>query len=657
MLDFLRSKKLAAVIMGIVLLGSIALGVFASHFFWGMNSSYTLTVPIEGEYSIDGGEWKSFDNKAAINETFKKAVFRGKLADEAYYLSNITISAKNVWYTLKRKDGSIISSHEFISAESQYEQYRNDFLTYGEDDEDLPDEYYDPSSGRSYPVYKLQDISFEEYRSKYLRREYFQSVMSDTPGYWVEEIYTYFGDEYLVKDDENVILEVVYPYDLPREEFSDCFSCLISEANGKYTQFFYKMPQIILFIMFCFFGLIFFPVAGFILGKIDYSYLAFGAVCFFWGLFMLIGSVSSFMNMWITDPTVCLLVHKLTNYFFIISILFYLKSNLTRSVTRAVGNVLGIGYLALIILVVILHFQNIADIHATSTYMFIYTAVCALSMTALFCVEILVFHVGYGPLLSWTPLAVCVLIDAVNHYTHFTTINFYYFGIAFTMLYQLVRSLLRLKRQYKEAIRYQQMQKELYEAKVSVMVSQIRPHFMYNALSSIAMLCKLDPETAYQATITFSQYLRQNMDSLKQTTPIPFEQELEHLKKYLYIEKLRFGKKLNIVYDIQTTDFELPQLSIQPLAENAVKHGISKKRGGGTLTIATRETEDAYEVTVSDDGTGFDVNEVKNDGRSHIGMENIRTRLKEMCGAEVTIESKTGEGTVATVRIPKEENK
>lgn len=200
-------------------------------------------------------------------------------------------------------------------------------------------------------------------------------------------------------------------------------------------------------------------------------------------------------------------------------------------------------------------------------------------------------------------------------------------------------------------------EKELYESKVKLMVSQIQPHFLYNALSSIAMLCKLDPDTASTATITFAQYLRGNMDSLKQTAPIPFEQELEHLKKYLYIEKLRFGKKLNIEYDIQTTDFELPQLTIQPLAENAVKHGLSKKKGGGTLTIATRETENAFEVIVSDDGTGFDVNEKKNDGRSHVGMENIKSRLKEMCDADVIIESVIGEGTVAKIIIPKENNK
>ena len=198
-------------------------------------------------------------------------------------------------------------------------------------------------------------------------------------------------------------------------------------------------------------------------------------------------------------------------------------------------------------------------------------------------------------------------------------------------------------------------EKEAYEAKVSVMVSQIQPHFMYNALTSIAMMCQIDPDTAQEATVTFAKYLRGNMDSLKQTKPIPFEQELEHLKKYLYIEKLRFGKKLNIEYDIQAADFVLPQLSIQPLVENAVKHGVGMKKKGGTVTVATRETETAYEVIISDDGVGFDTTaEKKDDGRSHVGMENTIRRVKDMCGGEVRIESTVGEGTTAAVILPKE---
>ncbi|MBR7007857.1 MAG: histidine kinase [Ruminococcus sp.] len=203
----------------------------------------------------------------------------------------------------------------------------------------------------------------------------------------------------------------------------------------------------------------------------------------------------------------------------------------------------------------------------------------------------------------------------------------------------------------KEALR---TQKELYDAQVQIMVSQIQPHFMYNALASIAILCKLDPATAYEATVTFSKYLRGNMDSLKQTEPVSFERELEHLKQYLYIEKLRFADKLNIQYDIHATDFKVPMLSIQPIVENAVKHGVGMKREGGTVTIAANETENGYEIVVSDDGVGFDADAPKkDDGRSHVGMENTRKRLRDMCNAEITVTSTPGEGTTVRIIIPK----
>ena len=210
------------------------------------------------------------------------------------------------------------------------------------------------------------------------------------------------------------------------------------------------------------------------------------------------------------------------------------------------------------------------------------------------------------------------------------------------------------KENVKIAAERERTQKELYQARVQIMVSQIRPHFMYNALSSIAILCKLEPETAYKATITFSDYLRENMDSLKQTAPVPFTKELEHLKKYLYIEKLRFSDMLNIEYDITAEDFEIPLLSVQPLVENAVKHGVGMKDEGGTVKISTKETETAFEIIISDDGVGFDTNAPKKeDGRSHVGMENTKKRLKDMCDGEISITSEVGKGTTAVITIPK----
>jgi sensor histidine kinase YesM len=152
------------------------------------------------------------------------------------------------------------------------------------------------------------------------------------------------------------------------------------------------------------------------------------------------------------------------------------------------------------------------------------------------------------------------------------------------------------------------------------------------------------------------------MDSLKQKAPVPFSVELEHLKKYVYIEQLRFADKLKVEYDIGPTSFSLPQLSVQPLVENAVKHGVGMKKGGGTVTIATRENETSYEVIVSDNGVGFDVaaadqiRKTRRDGRSHVGMENTRKRLHDQCNADVIITSVVGEGTTARIVIPKNDS-
>ena len=145
------------------------------------------------------------------------------------------------------------------------------------------------------------------------------------------------------------------------------------------------------------------------------------------------------------------------------------------------------------------------------------------------------------------------------------------------------------------------------------------------------------------------------MNSLKEQAPVPFESELRHLETYLSLEKMRFGDELNIEYDIEATDFLIPSLTVQPLVENAVKHGVGMKEDGGTVTITTKEFDDRYEVIVSDDGVGFDTAKKTNDGRTHIGMENVRNRLKTMCNAVLNIESTVGKGTVATITIPKEE--
>lgn len=191
------------------------------------------------------------------------------------------------------------------------------------------------------------------------------------------------------------------------------------------------------------------------------------------------------------------------------------------------------------------------------------------------------------------------------------------------------------------------------EMQMKIMLSQIQPHFLYNSLNSIYYLCDKDKEAAQKAISDFSDYLRGNMDSLKQTTPVTFEKELEHTKVYLSLEKMRFDDELNIVYDIQASNFRLPALSVQPLVENAVKYGVGKAANGGTVTIATKELKDEYEIRVVDDGVGYDPYEVQEDGRTHVGIDNVKNRLKSMCGGSLEITSIKGEGTEAVIRLPK----
>lgn len=195
----------------------------------------------------------------------------------------------------------------------------------------------------------------------------------------------------------------------------------------------------------------------------------------------------------------------------------------------------------------------------------------------------------------------------------------------------------------------------LAQSRIAIMLSQIQPHFLYNVISSIQALCESDPARARTALGEFAEYLRGNMDSLTDTAPIHFTREMSHVESYLKLEKMRFGDELNIVSDIRETDFFLPSLTIQPLVENAVKHGIGEKENGGTLYMATHR-EGAYVfVEISDDGVGFDTEKSRQENiKSHIGIANVRTRLSQMPGCSLEIKSSPGSGTKAVIKIKTE---
>lgn len=198
---------------------------------------------------------------------------------------------------------------------------------------------------------------------------------------------------------------------------------------------------------------------------------------------------------------------------------------------------------------------------------------------------------------------------------------------------------------------YIEQKRQLQESSVKLMISQIKPHFIFNSLTAIAQLCDDDPALAKKTTVSFAKYLRGNLTALEKTEAVPFEDELNHIKNYLNIECVRFGDDLRIVYDIETTDFRVPVLSIQPLIENAVKHGVGMKENGGTVTLSVKRNYDSILLKVSDDGVGFDTAAPLPDS-GHIGILSSTKRLKMLCGAETEIESEIGKGTVITVTLP-----
>ena len=193
---------------------------------------------------------------------------------------------------------------------------------------------------------------------------------------------------------------------------------------------------------------------------------------------------------------------------------------------------------------------------------------------------------------------------------------------------------------------------QLAESRISTMMSQIRPHFIYNTLGSIEQLCKLDPPKAGDLVHNFAKYLRGNFGELDNPKPILMSQEMEHVHHYISIENVRFPD-MTFSFEMKSEDFRIPALTVQPIVENAIKHGLMKLPKGGTIHVISYETDTDYCISVVDDGVGFDTNALL-DERKHVGLRNIRERLKVMVDGTLEIESTVGVGTKVLIKIPKE---
>ena len=199
-------------------------------------------------------------------------------------------------------------------------------------------------------------------------------------------------------------------------------------------------------------------------------------------------------------------------------------------------------------------------------------------------------------------------------------------------------------------------EKELSQARMEAMISQIKPHFIYNSLACIAETCHQDALKGEEAILTFSGYLRNCFQSLTDDGLVPFAEELKTIESYMELEIMQAPEKLSVVYDIRERFFRVPMLSIETLVENAVKHGIRKKHGHGTVTLRTERDEHGLRITIADDGIGFDTAKELPD-ENHLGLKNARMRLVEQCGATMEVDSRLQEGTVITIIIPEGEHR
>ena len=260
---------------------------------------------------------------------------------------------------------------------------------------------------------------------------------------------------------------------------------------------------------------------------------------------------------------------------------------------------------------------------------------------------------------EWGEIVICALVQLaiildigdVGYYEYYNGM-FYKIAFIIMLIFLTFKGVRAVIYEHRTNIKNQSLKVELDNSHTALMLSQIKPHFIYNVLGTIREFCEEEPEKAAELVQKFSLYLRGNFTEMDNQAPILVSKEIEHVKHYVDIEMIRFPD-MKIEYYIENDEFLVPALTIQPLVENAIKHGLMGLESAGVVKIISRERDKYYEVSVQDDGVGF-VESVFDDGKKHIGIANIRRRIEAMCGGCLIIESVKGQGTTATIRIPKE---
>lgn len=204
----------------------------------------------------------------------------------------------------------------------------------------------------------------------------------------------------------------------------------------------------------------------------------------------------------------------------------------------------------------------------------------------------------------------------------------------------------------KQRAEVERQKHEVVNSQMNLLLGQMQPHFVYNSLATIRSLCMEDPELAVETIDHFTGYLRSSLNIMDGTKLVAFETEMELIDDYLYMEKQRFGDKIQIHKKIETMDFRVPPLAIQTLVENAIRHGIRGKNEPGNLWIKTDHKNGKTYLIIEDDGVGFDTTATINDGEHHIGMASTRKRIQALQHGSFEIRSELGRGTKIVIILP-----
>ena len=256
-----------------------------------------------------------------------------------------------------------------------------------------------------------------------------------------------------------------------------------------------------------------------------------------------------------------------------------------------------------------------------------------------------------------TLAALAVFLWGVGEPVHFFATGLNHTFIISFLIYSVFLCVALIMNSYDYAMDQVRTAEELNRTKIRLMVSQIQPHFIHNTLNTIRAMVLIEPKRAADLILHFSNYLRYNLDSLDRQDRISFSEELKHIKEYTAIQCERFHR-IRVHYEIEEADFEVPPLSVQIFVENAIKHGVCRKEGGGSVTVSSKKDNEGYVVEILDDGVGFDTGILKEQPEEHgIGIKNAMYRLQELANADVTICSAPGQGCRVRVTFPIVEGK